>query len=154
MRYLKITIPLLSLLILSTSCISKWQQPSSSPYQTPVTIGTKKIFVEIVETPEAKRKGLAGREKLADNEGMLFDFRNVANKKPAFWMKDMKFDIDIIWIKENTVIGIERNVPPPQSSFDRLPLYQPPSEIDFVLEVNGGWSELYIANVGSKIKFD
>jgi len=136
MRFIKITVPFLSILLLSTSCISRLQQPANSPYQIPLTVGEKRIFVEIAKTAEAKKQGLSGREKLKDNEGMLFDFRNDTNKKPPFWMKDMKFNIDILWIKDFKIVGITSGATAPKNSFERLKTYLPPSKIDFVLEVN------------------
>ncbi len=154
MRFVKITVPFLSILLLSTSCISRLQQPANSPYQIPLTVGEKKIFVEIVETTEAKKQGLSGREKLKGNEGMLFDFRKDPNKKPPFWMKDMNFDIDIIWIKNNRIIEITHGATAPKNSFERLKIYSPPGKIDFVLEMNEGWSELNSVNIGDKIGFD
>lgn len=151
-------------------------------YNTPLLVGKKKIFVSIAKTPEEKRQGLSGKEKLKDSQGILFDFSNTQSKtgsgpstpstdaqgrpeetrgatssgqnagKPAFWMKDMKFDLDLIWIREGKIIGITPNVPHPNSPSDKLPTYSPPSEINMVLEVNAGWSEKYRVEVGDEVR--
>ena len=67
---------------------------------------------------------------------------------PSFWMKDMKFSIDIIWIDENNkVVGIEKNINPetyPQT-------FAPSRQILNVLEVNAGWSDAHSIEIGDKI---
>lgn len=122
-------------------------------YDTPLLVGKKKIFVFIAKTPEEKRQGLSGREKLKDGQGMLFDFTGDDEARPVFWMKDMKFDLNLIWIREGKIIGITPNVPHPNSPSDKLPVYSPPSEIDMVLEVNAGWSEKYNVKIGDHVIF-
>lgn len=59
----------------------------------------KKIKAEVVDNEEARMKGLSGRDNLADDEGMFFVFEK--SDIYPFWMKDMKFAIDIIWIMED-----------------------------------------------------
>ncbi len=62
--------------------------------------------VDVVATPAALAKGLSGREDLSSNEGMLFVFSKV--KEQTFWMKGMKIPIDLIWIKDDVVVGFEK----------------------------------------------
>lgn len=128
-------------------------------------MGNKKILVEAADTPQKKQQGLSGREKLNDNQGMLFDFPNDDGARPGFWMKDMLFDLDIIWIKNNPstssgrIISITPNVPAPFKDKGlgikdkHLPLYYPPDEIDQVLEVNAGWSRENEVEVGDEVRF-
>lgn len=124
-------------------------QQSSSP--TPATIngydyshrlqvGNQILFVEVAAVPGQMQQGLSGRTAMTDNQGMLFDFGDQTTN-PAFWMKDMKFNLDFIWIKNNRIIFITENVQAPQSSLENLPLYYPPQPINQVLEVNAGWAE-------------
>jgi uncharacterized membrane protein (UPF0127 family) len=168
---MKKAIAILCLCLLSNGC----SLTSSPPYSTPLLVGQKKIFVEVVNTPEKMAQGLSGRERLTDEQGMLFDFSTPPypplNKegnsgiRPAFWMKGMKFDLDLIWIKNNKIIGITPNVPAPQTSstspaFGTLPsqgeetlkVYSPPTEVDMVLEVNAGWCEKNEIKIGDPIK--
>ena len=71
---------------------------------------------------------------------MLFFFPESA--KAAFWMKNVKFPIDIIWIENNKVVGIEKNVQPQPGVADSdLALYYSPGLIRHVLEVNAGFSD-------------
>jgi uncharacterized membrane protein (UPF0127 family) len=101
-----------------------------------VKIGGATLKVDLASTQEQQEKGLSIKENLNDDEGMLFIF-----KKPSinyFWMKDMRFPIDIIWIgKDLQVVYIEKNVNP-----DTYPhLFGPNEEVKYVLEVNAGFSE-------------
>lgn len=144
----KIILILIILLFFGNGCSKK----TASPYSTALEIENKKIFVEIVNTPEKMRQGLSGRNKLNDNQGMLFNFLGSLEKQPGFWMKDMEFDLDIIWIKDKKIIGITPNISHPKSINDALPLYYPPSDIDMALEVNAGWSKKNKIKIGDEIK--
>ena len=120
MRYMKtffFTIPLCSLLL--TSCgrtkfepvrpeVKSEQTHISENYDRSLTIADKNILVEVVDTDNARKLGLSYRPSLENNRGMLFDFTNTTDKRPSFWMKDMRFSIDIIWINNGTVVGIEK----------------------------------------------
>ncbi len=76
-----------------------------------VTIGSQKITAEVADTTQARTKGLSGRPCIGQNEGMLFVFNQPGFYQ--FWMKDMKFPIDIIWITTNhRVIGLKSKAQP------------------------------------------
>src|SRR6185436_18462817 len=68
-----------------------------------VRIGDNVFSVEIAETPETRAQGLGDRASIGANNGMLFLFDAPGNY--GFWMKDMRFSIDIMWIKDNKVVG-------------------------------------------------
>lgn len=146
------------LFLLSAGCNSYPNQTTSpSIMQTgisKVTIGKKNIKVEVMDTDEKRAQGLSGRTELTDGNGLLFDFTNVSDRLPGFWMKDMLFDIDILWIAQNKVIAINRNVPKPAPGvpLQELPVYYPPAAIDYVLEVPAGWSERNKIEIGELVK--
>lgn len=148
----KIT-PLLLLLLLSAAC-GNVKKPANHDYAVPLMIGNKKIYVEIADTKEKMAQGLSGREKLQNDQGMLFDFRNdyPDGTSPGFWMKAMKFDLDLIWIHNGKIIDITENAPAPKSANDKLPLYYPKANIDMVLEVNAGWSGENGVEVGDVVQ--
>jgi len=120
--------------------------------QKTVTIGAKKIDVEIANTPVLRQKGLSNRSSLAENSGMLFvfDSKPVAEK---FWMKDMLIPIDIIWIRNNKVSEIYKNVPfyPKGIPDNQLKIYSPKDPADYVLEVNSGFSDKNNFKVGDSV---
>ena len=102
-----------------------------------IKVGEVSIQVEVVNTLETRARGLSGRKSLAENMGMLFVFDQ--SGKYGFWMKDMKFALDMIWIQDNTVIGFSENaVPEPGVSMWKLKMYHSPEPVDKVLEVNAG----------------
>lgn len=110
-----------------------------------------KISVEVASNSAEKSKGLSGRKTLGKNEGMLFVFAK--DTQPSFWMKDMNFSIDIIWINDGKIVQIDKNVPnpPPGTADSQLPLFSPNETIDYVLEVNAGFSEKNIFQVGDPV---
>ena len=118
-----------------------------------VVIGSSRINVELAQTPEARAQGLSGHKPLADNEGMLFIF-----DKPGmygFWMKDMLFAIDIIWLAPSEVEGIskivhmEKNISP--NTYPKV--FAPKEYTQYVLEVNAGIAEKNNWAVGDEVKF-
>ena len=112
-----------------------------------VKIAGQEIKVELAKTPKSQTKGLSGRKKLADNEGMLFLFPFV--EKRSFWMKDMNFSIDIIWINNGEIVDIAHNLPPAIEA--NPPVYYPRLPINTVLEVNAGFSAKNGLKIGDKV---
>lgn len=145
----KVLIPLI-LVIISISVAGFFikKHPNNTPITTNketnqkiVTIGVKNINIEIANTNKLREKGLGNRSSLPENNGMLFVF----DSKPVmvnFWMKDMLMPIDIIWITNNKITKIDKNVPfyPAGTPDNQLKVYGPVSPIDYVLEVNSGFS--------------
>ncbi len=117
-----------------------------------VQLGEKKILVEVVKTPASITQGLSGREQLGA-DGMLFILSQ--RGKPSFWMKQMKFDLDLIWLDQGQVVGITPEVPAPQigQNTDELPLYQPQQPVELVLEVKAGQAQAWGIMPGDKLKF-
>lgn len=110
---------------------------TQAPVFGSIKIGKNELNVEIASTPQAIEQGLSGRREIG-SDGMLFAIN--PPRQTAFWMKDMLFPIDIIWISNSKITGIEKNVPMPQPDItdDKLPLYNSPSLVDFVLELPAG----------------
>lgn len=107
-----------------------------------VRIGTAATFdVEVASTTVEKARGLSYRTGLAENAGMLFLFDAPAIQN--FWMKDMNFPLDIVWIGPGTngeeVLGFAQNAEPqPGAPPWGLTIYTSPDGTDKVLEVNAG----------------
>ena len=109
----------------------------------------KKLFnlekIEITRTSAEQARGLSGRASLPENSGMLFSYST--DTRPAFWMKEMNFPIDIIWLdKDWRVVGFEKNVSP--STFPQT--FSPSSPIRYVLEVNAGFVDKRQIKLGEK----
>jgi len=100
---------------------------------TSVTIGTTTLTALIADTPQKRRVGLSGRNTLAQDTGMLFVFPDSDIR--SFWMKDMLFPIDIIWIDtQKEVVHITRGATP-DSYPQTFPSLTP---VQYVLETNAG----------------
>jgi uncharacterized membrane protein (UPF0127 family) len=108
------------------------------PRNTTLAIGTARLHVTIADSPDEIVQGLSGRPSMQENEGMLFVFP--APLVPKFWMKEMHFALDIIWIDESKrIVGIEKNISP-----DTYPAtFQPAVPVKYVLEVNAGWTDAH-----------
>jgi uncharacterized protein len=123
------------------------RQPTERPVY--VKIGNSLIEVAVASTPEERARGLSGRESLETGTGLLFIF-----DKPdiyAFWMKEMNFPIDIVWISsENRIIGIEHSVSP-----DSYPqTFSSSGPVKYVLEIPAGYSRAYNIDSGMQVFFD
>jgi uncharacterized protein len=106
--------------------------------QVNVTVNGLVLVADIAATNEQRTRGLSLKDSLAQNEAMLFVFDNEAEH--IFWMKDMKFPIDIIWIDSNkTVVHIEHNLEPCSSEV-LCPTYKPNDDSLYVLETVGGFA--------------
>lgn len=112
--------------------------------QSTVKIDNHTFSVEVATTSAQQEQGLSGRASLPQNQGMLFLFQN-ANRY-AFWMKEMHFPLDIIFINNNKIVSIAQDVPPPTNPNQNpndLPIYQPTAPADAALEINGGLAKKY-----------
>jgi uncharacterized protein len=116
-----------------------------------VKIAGQNIKVDLALTNAEREQGLSARVALAENNGMLFVFERSGNY--PFWMKNMNFPIDIIWINEDMkVIYIKKDARP--ESYPET--YGPDiSEGDakYVLEVVSGFSGRNNLKEGDKIEF-
>jgi uncharacterized membrane protein (UPF0127 family) len=126
---------------------------SSNGYrQANVTVNGVVLVADISANNEQMTKGLSVKDALAENEAMLFVFGNEGEH--TFWMKNMKFPIDIIWIDGNkTVVHIEHNLQP--CGYGLLcPTYEPGQDSLFVLETVGGFAEKHDVVQGTQVQFE
>lgn len=107
-----------------------------------ISVGTVPLKVIVADEEAERKEGLSGRTTLAEGEGMLFDFGQ-KDVFPSFWMREMLIPIDIIWIEGGKIAKIDKNLTPPDKDAveSSLQLYYPEKPIDYVLEVNGGFSD-------------
>jgi len=114
-------------------------------------IGGFIINTDIALTDKQKQDGLSIRNNMQENEGMIFVFKEP--KQQSFWMKGMKFPIDIIWLDANlSIVHIEKSLHPCES-FISCPSYRPSSNALFVLETVSGFADSHDLKIGKKINF-
>jgi len=124
----------------------------NKPADSRAIINGYTLHLEIADNPLVQIKGLSGRQSMSDDYGMLFVFPQ--ESRQIFWMKGMLVPIDIIWIKESEIIGIENNVQPePGVPDDQLKKYISPGLVDKVLEVKGGLANEKGWQAGDRILF-
>ena len=118
-----------------------------------VIIGDERFSAEIATTDIEKSTGLSGRKSLPKKNGMLFVFQNYP--APAFWMKGMEFDLDLVWIDLNcTVVSITLNVPSPKSmKSENIRTYESSKPAHYVFEINAGEVTKYGIEVGNPVQF-
>lgn len=141
-----------------------------STYNRPLKVGEEVVLVEIADTPEKQVQGLSGRKELPEGRGMLFLFKQA--DVLTFWMPNMNFPIDILYIRSNreytnptqiyksgeplvgTISRIYDRVPNPplDTPRDQLERYSSVEPADMVLEVPAGWSQAHGVSVGTVIE--
>jgi uncharacterized membrane protein (UPF0127 family) len=126
-------------------------QTACGPYRNDkaVTIGSTDIKAEVPKNSTEFAKGLGGRPCILPDQGMLFAFAKPGHY--AFWMKDMKFPIDIIWIgADHKVAAMEINESPstyPDKFINKDRLAQ------YVLELKANRSTELGLTLGSVVNF-
>lgn len=109
----------------------------------------ERFTIEIARTPESQVRGLSGRGSLPEGTGMLFWF--LKDGLYPFWMPEMRFSIDIVWIdKDWTVVHIEESVAP-----ETYPMtFSSPTPARYVLELPAGTVAKIGGKIGQKISLD
>lgn len=105
---------------------------------------------ELAVSDEERAQGLMFREKIDEDQAMLFLFEE--EDIHSFWMKNMRFAIDILWLDgEKRIVHIEKRVPP--CPRDPCPSYVPAEAAAFVLEVQAGFVEKHGLRLYDRIEF-
>lgn len=135
---------------LAVACAGEPESAASGYPSAEVTIGMHRVQVDVADTPERMARGLSGRPNLAEGRGMLFPYARPALH--GFWMFDMRFDIDIVWIRADRIVDLTLGAPhdPP----GELPVYRPSEPADLVLEVPAGTSQRLGWQVGDRVTVD
>ena len=114
-----------------------------------VTVDGNVFKVQVSDDADERRQGLSGQDALDNDEGMIFVFDRPGMH--GFWMKDMKFSIDIIWIDENLrVVHLEEAVSP--STFPES--FVPSVDALYVLEIYTGQAAAQGIDLGDAVVLD
>jgi uncharacterized membrane protein (UPF0127 family) len=127
------------------------QQSSKPNYDYKVvaaTIGTDQFALWVADTPQKQELGLGQRQALPAKQGMIFPYPTADVR--CFWMKDMNFSIDMIWLDANKrVVHIEPKVSP-----DTYPkTFCPPVPASYVVELLQGTAERVRLKNGDQVSF-
>ena len=126
--------------------------PTAPQPVSALVVADQRVDVEVADDDAERARGLGNRDRLARDAGMYFVLPNEA---PSFWMKGMRFPLDMIWIKDGRVVDVTADVPhePPGTPDSRLPTYSPARPADRVLEVNAGWAKRHGVTRGDKVVY-
>ncbi len=144
----RLFLPAAGLLVISSLYLHA--QPFPYSHARVVTENGSVIRVEVADTPEKRRLGLARRDYLRAGWGMLFIFESRVPHR--FWMKDMRFPIDIIWLDNHRIIDLALNVNPPEKG-KSPPVYIPRAPANFVLELSAGQASELGLVLGQQLRY-
>lgn len=118
-----------------------------------IYVGDVPLTVELVTTSAKIARGLSGRSEIGA-DGMLFVFAQPI--RPGFWMKEMQFDLDLVWIQDGKIVDITPNVPapPPNTPVQQLEVYYPAEPVTMVLEVPAGFAAQQRWQIGTPLALD
>jgi uncharacterized membrane protein (UPF0127 family) len=111
---------------------------------THLTVKGVPVTAEVVDTPNKVYLGLGRRQSLAEGTGMLFIIPTMGLQ--AFCMRDMQFSIDIIWIADGKVAGVQPKLSPSDKGS-----FVSPVPVRLVLEVPGGFAETHGIQAGDPV---
>jgi len=110
-------------------------------------IGKANVQVEVVSSMEKMYLGLGKRPRLPEGRGMLFVMPSPAVQN--FCMRDMRFDLDFVWIDSGRVVGMTKNV----THRDQEACYYSPKPVKYVLEVAAGFCDRHDIRVGDRVSW-
>lgn len=114
-------------------------------------INGAELNADLAITITQRRNGLSVKEQLQPDEAMLFVFGSP--NKQAFWMKGMKFPLDIFWLDtQGKVVHIEENLLPCSEDATCKP-YSPDIYAMYVLETSAGFAESHGIKLGTQVQF-
>jgi len=126
--------------------------PNNNGYrQVNITVNGVDLVADVAATSDQRSKGLSIKDALNENEGMLFVFSE--GREHSFWMKNMNFPIDIIWISEHhEVVHVEHSLEPCEpDSF--CPTHKPDRNSLYVLEMVAGFAQKYNVTENTYVDF-
>lgn len=114
--------------------------------QAILNVDGKHLVASVANTSREREQGLSNTHSLNSSNGMFFVFDEA--DEHGFWMKDMEFSIDIIWInEENQIVDMMENVSP-----DTYPqVFKPEVPVKFVLETVAGWAKENGVDIGDTV---
>jgi uncharacterized membrane protein (UPF0127 family) len=100
-----------------------------------------KLKLRVASTPESQMKGYMHHESgPKNNSGLLFVYDQP--QPLSFWMKNVKFPLDIIFFDDSmNYIGHETMDPAQEAPDEQIPQYHSKKPARFAVELEAGWCE-------------
>ena len=122
--------------------------PAFAEREAEIKVGTTTLRVALAQTPAVREQGLSGRAALPEGKGMLFFFDRPDRMR--FWMPDMHFAIDMVWIASDwKIVDISENATP--ESYPRT--FEPKEPAQYVLEVPSGYAKKQGWQIGTSVTY-
>ncbi|MCA9832584.1 MAG: DUF192 domain-containing protein [Thermomicrobiales bacterium] len=121
--------------------------------QATIVVGETEVTVDLALTSSQQSLGLGYRNGLDEDHGMLFVFDNYRSR--TFWMKGMRFCLDIIWIRDDVIVGAAESVcPDPDGTIDAdRATFESVESVNYVLEMDAGWLDSHGYGPGTHVDF-
>ena len=137
-----------ALLLMVLSACSLGSREAATP-DAWIEIRGQQIALEVADTARKQEKGLGDRDSLAWHHGMYFEYEQPAFY--AFWMKGMRFSIDIVWLRDGRIVDLDANVPFEKGG--NGPTLRPSVLADAVLEVPAGYAAANGWQIGDRTTY-
>lgn len=113
-----------------------------------------KLDVYYADTADERAIGLGNIVVLEQNAGMLFSYQTESSQ-PSFWMKQVEYPIDIIWIRQGKVSGVTANVQPEANTTElaNYTRYPAPGLVDWVVEAPEGYVATHNIKAGDSFYY-
>jgi len=111
----------------------------------------RELEAEVADTPEKLFVGLAFREALPANGGLLYIFESTGHNH--FWTKGYRFPVDVMWVDESHhIVGLKENVAPCQE--DDCPKYSSsPEAVRYAIQTEAGFIQREGITIGLELKY-
>ena len=127
--------------------------PAPGPGEVVLIVGATRFIAEVADDEHERTLGLSFRDSLDADRGMWFVFDREGAR--SFWMREMRFSLDLIWVDaERRVVDITHEAPPPApgTPSSALPTYSPATPAQYVLEINGGLARRLQIEIGDVVR--
>ncbi len=140
---------LIVVLVLGAVFVLRQYRESETGYKKmPLSTPNAKFELLVAGTYAQRELGLGNRSGLPANKGMLFPYDQ--ESKPCFWMRGMRFPVDMIWLdKSKTVVDVAANVKP--GTFPQA--FCPKQPAQYVIELNANAAAKSGVTVGKQLQF-
>jgi len=149
-KFLKIIL-ILGFLFTALGVKAKDLKPEIKFESAQIQVGSKKITVELAESPLQHEKGLMYREALEKDKGMLFIFDR--EQTLSFWMKNTYVDLSIAYINQKLkIVDIQEMKATSPLEVTEPSTYPSKKPAMYALEMPKGWFKASNIKVGQSIK--
>ncbi len=116
-----------------------------------VELGNQRYAIEIADDDAERARGLMFRDALPTGHGMLFI--HDAEEPQAYWMKNTKIPLDILYFDDERKLVAQQRDVPPCSLGDGCPSYPSDAPARYVLELNAGEAARLQLKDGDELRF-